>query len=331
MRRLIILVLVIATAYGGYWFYGRSALEDGIAQALRGAEGGRYDIAYSDWGVQGFPSRFDTTFEAPQIADRLSGFEWSAPWLRVFALSYRPNEVIAVLPEEQSLSLGGQPFTLFTNDMRASAKVGANTDLSFERATLEIQNPRLRAGDGSELAMAHLLAAARANPDTANGYDLYLDAQSIVLPQWLRDVLDPDATLPPLIRQLRLDSVATLNRALDRHAGDGAPVQLEALSITELGLMWGDISLSAIGDITAGENGVAEGSLTLSAANWRQALDMAVAAGLIEEGFATTYASMADQLDETPHLADTLTVTLSFRDGQSKLGPLAVGPAPRLY
>jgi len=331
IRWLTIIVAVLATLYGGYWLLGRSTLQGGIEAALADMSGSSAQIAYSDWGVRGFPSRFDTTFEDISITDAASGVAWSAPWFQVLALAYKPNEVIAVWPDSQELTLGDETIHILSNSMRASAQVRPSTALTFDRATVEIQNPRIRrASDGSELAMGHLLAAARAAPEAANTYDLYLDAQSIVLPEALRMALDPAGDMPVLIRQVRLDSVATLTKPLDRFASDAPEITLRALEIREMGLIWGDVSISAIGTVAAGFDGIAQGTITFSAANWRKALDMGVKAGLIGEGFDVTYANMAQELDETPHIPDTLTVTLRFEDGKTRLGPLPLGPAPRL-
>lgn len=331
MRWLIILTTSLAALYGGYWFFARGAVEDGISQALQEIETeGQVEISYSDWGTRGFPSRFDTTFADIRIFDPVSGARWEAPWFQAFALSYRPNELIALWPSEQVLTLGEQTYTLFTQSMRASAKVNANRALSFDNATLEVENPRFRSGDGAELAMARLLAAARVSPEIENGYDIFLDAQSIVLPNWLHQLIDPGADFPALIRHVRLDGTATLTAPLDRHVSTTGNVALQAVEIRELGGNWGDLSISAIGAVEADRTGLAQGSVTLSATNWRQSIRMATEAGFIEEGFDVTYTSMAEQLDETPHLPETLTVTVHFSDGKTRLGPLPIGAAPRL-
>ena len=332
MRWLTIIVAALAALYGGYWVYTRGAVEEGIATALAEAEaGGRVEISHAGWSTVGFPSRFDTTFEALRIEDRATGLVWQAPWFQVFALAYRPNEVIAVWPESQSLDVAGREITLTTERMRASARVRANAALSFQRATLEVDAPRLQGlADGADLAMARLLAAMRAAPDVANGYDVFAEAQSVGLPAAWREVLDPEGGLPPVIRQMRLDATARFDQPLDRFAGGAAPVGVESVSVREFGAHWGDMAVSVIGDVTADEAGRAAGSLTLSVTGWRRALKMASRAGLVDDGFEVTLATMGEALDETPQIAETLTVTLILDDGQARLGPLPMGPAPVL-
>ncbi|MDR9428887.1 MAG: DUF2125 domain-containing protein [Salibaculum sp.] len=332
MRWLTIIAAVLAALYGGYWVYTRGAVEDAITRALAEAEAtGRVAVGHAGWSIVGFPSRFDTTFDALRIEDPVTGLAWQAPWFQVFALAYRPNEVIAVWPETQTLEVAGRAMDLTTERMRASARVRPNTALSFDRATLEVDRPRLQGlADESDLTMARLLAAMRSVPEVANGYDLFLEAQSVVLPASWQALLDPEGTLPPSIRQLRMDATARFDQPLDRFAGGAGPVGIEALSVREFGAQWGDMALSVIGDVTADAAGRANGSLTLSVTGWRRALAMATRAGLVDEGFDVTLATMGEALDESPQIAETLTVTLTLEAGQARLGPLPMGPAPRL-
>lgn len=328
MRKLTILVAVLAVLYGGYWFVGRSQVENGLTFAISEIDAGDVTLTYDTLNTRGFPSRFDTTIETLVFEDPVSATKWEAPWLQIFALAYNPTEVIAVFPPEQSITVNGETFTLFSNDMRASGDVRANAALSFQQAVLTADNPRLRTQDGAEIAMASLRTAMRQSPGEDQSYDLFLDARSIVLPEAIRAAIDPDGTMPPMIRDIRLDGTLGLSDEIALNS-DAAP-QLDAATIKEFGIDWGDISLSAIGDVVADANGLAEGSITLSARNWEQALDLAVTAGAIAEGVDETYATMASTFNETPQIPDTLTVTLTFADGATRLGSLPIGPAPLL-
>jgi hypothetical protein len=58
----VILILVAASLWSGYWFFGASATQSAFANwfAERRAEGWAADMLNLE--VQGFPNRFDTTF-----------------------------------------------------------------------------------------------------------------------------------------------------------------------------------------------------------------------------------------------------------------------------
>lgn len=329
MRKLIVIAVVLATLYGGYWFVGRSQIQQVLTDTLQQVDAGPADLTYTSLKTRGFPSRFDTTITDLEFTDATTGAIWTAPFFQLFALSYAPNEVIAVFPPEQTLALNGTVFTLFTNDMRASGKVRPNAALAFQTATIEADNPRIRSQDGAELAMANLLAAMRLTPDTTQTYDVFLEARSIVLPEDIRRLVDPGNLQPPLIQSLRFDSDVTLNAPIELNAPD-TPHQIETLAITEFSVSWGEISLSAIGDVTPDANGEANGSLSVTMRNWEQALDLAISSGTVNADRRFLFVEIAKNLDETPHIDDTLTMTISVTDGVMRLGGINLGPAPLL-
>lgn len=330
MRKLIVLVVVAATLYGGYWFVGRSQIQDRLTEALVQVDAGDYDLSYGTLKTQGFPSRFDTTITDLEFSDPASRMTYFAPLFQLFALSYRPNEVIAVFPSEQTFAFDGEVFTLITNDMRASGKVRPNASLAFQTATIEADNPRIRTDDGAELAMASLLAAMRLSPGTTQTYDAFLEARSIVLPQDIRRMIDPQNLQPPIIQSLRFDSDVALSAPLELNGDAAMSAMIDTLSITEFALTWGDMSVSAIGDVTPDAQGVLNGSISISARNWQQALDLAVSTGAVNADRRFLVLEIANNMDETPHIPDTLTVTLNITDGNMMLGMMPLGVAPVL-
>ncbi len=330
MRKLIALVVVAATLYGGYWFVGRSQIQSKLSEALVDIDAGDYDLTYDTLHTKGFPSRFDTTITNLEFNDPLTATSWVAPIFQLFALSYRPNEVIAVFPNEQTLTVNGEVFTLLTNDMRASGKVRANATLAFQTATIEMDYPRIQTEEGAELAMASVLAAMRLTPETTQTYDLFLEARSIELPEDIRRIIDPQNLQPAIIQSLRFDSDIDLSTPIELNGANTDPIGLEAISIKEFALAWGEMSLSAIGDVTPDDSGLLNGSFSISARNWQQLLDLAVATGSIPEERRLLIVGMAANIDETPHVPDTLTATLTITDGQMALGPIPLGAAPLL-
>lgn len=330
MRKLILLALVLTTAYSAYWFVGRSQVESGLKAALAEIDAGEYEVNYSDLRTIGYPSRFDTTISDLEFSEPTSRFTWRAPFFQLFALSYRPNEVIAFFPPEQEFNFDGEVLSLITRDMRASGKVSASTALALRNVTLEADNPRLRTEEGAELAMASLIAAMRLQPETSQTYDLFLEARSIVLPEALRTLADPEGRLPPLLQNLRFEGDLNLTEPIELNNVEGKTAQIAALHVGELALSWGDIHLSAIGDLTPDAQGLLNGNITFSARNWSQLMNLMAEAGIVPEGRRMLFEAVITQIDETPHISDTLTVTITIDDGQMALGPLPLGPAPRL-
>ncbi|PVA05864.1 DUF2125 domain-containing protein [Thalassorhabdomicrobium marinisediminis] len=329
MRKLIALVVILATLYGGYWFIGRAQVQSRLTEALAQIDAGATEISYDDLSTRGFPSRFDTTITNLTVADPTAGVRWETPIFQLLALSYRPNNVRAHFPEEQVFTLDGERFTLLTEEMVARGQVSPSTTLPFQQAELELVNPRLRTEEGAEISLARLFAAMRLAPDTDQTYDAFFEARSLALPDYIRRLADPQNLQPPMIQSLRLDADIDLDAPIALNA-DVTMGRIETLSIRELALDWGEISLSAIGDLTPDEMGRINGSVTLAARNWSRIFDLLIAAGVVSGDSRELYTTILNGLDETPHIPDTLTATLAFDDGVMTLGPLPLGEAPRL-
>ena len=72
------------------------------------------------------------------------------------------------------------------------------------------------------------------------------------------------------------------------------------------------------------------GRITVKAKNWREILQIAVAAGWVPEGLAET---LEDGLGLRAGLSgspETLDAPLSFEKGRVSFGPIPLGTAPRL-
>lgn len=329
MRKLIGLALILALLYGGYWFVGKSQIQSRLSEALVQVDDGPMDVSYTSLNTRGFPSRFDTTFTDLVIDNPDAGVRWETPLFQLLALSYQPNNVRAYFPQEQVFIVDGERFTLFTEEMVARGQVSASASLAFQQAELELINPRLRTEEGAELALARFFAAMRVTPNTTQTYDVFFEARSIVLPEDIRRVLDPNNLQPAVIQSLRLDSDVGLTAPIELN-GAGDISSIDSLSVREFAFEWGEISLSAIGDLVPDAAGVVDGSITISARNWQQALDLAVATGAVADDRRQLFLGIINSLDETPHIPDTLTATLTIIEGEMMLGPLPLGAAPLL-
>lgn len=324
MRKLTLCVVIAALLYGGYWFVGRFQVEMRLTEALAQANDGPYTVRYDVLSTTGFPSRFDTTITEVSITDQRSGLGWSAAFFQIFALAYRPNEVIAIFAPEQIFTVQDTTFTLFTEDMRASGKVAPNTSLSFDTATFDLENPRIRAQTGDELAMARLFAAMRLAPETTQSYDLFVEAGSIVLPQDLRRRIDPTGSQPPVIGALRLDGRATLSAPLALIAPTDQTPQLIDLTLNEVSMTWGAVGLTAIGDMAPDAEGRLNGSITVTARNWQTLLQLAIANGAVKSEQRFLVTEILRNLDETPQIEETLTLTIGVSNGTARVGGFAL-------
>ncbi len=325
MRRLFIIVMVLAMVYGGYWFVGARTVEGGAQDALADLTTQGWDVKFSELGTRGFPSRFDTTISDLSLTTPDGLLTYQAPFLQAFALSYQPNKVIAAFPPRQTLTFAGQSVTLGSEGLRASAAVKANAGLSFDAATAEAKMLSL-ASDVAGVRTGKTLLALRAAA-IPNTYDSYLSVEKITLPDDFWQQMFPHGALPLSIDTLRLNATATLDQELNRITfTEGPPPVLTALKLTELVLNWGDLTIQAEGALDIDQNGIPAGKITVTATEWEDLLTGLTNVGLLEPGIADTYRNMGTLLAEG---SETLTVPLTFQNGFMSLGALPMGLAPR--
>lgn len=325
MRKLLIFVIALGVVYGGYWLIGSAAVERGAKAALAQVQADGWDLTYDSLVTRGFPSRFDTTLTNISLRDPGTGIGWQAPFFQLLALSYLPNRVIAIWPNDQTVIMPGQTLQVTSDRLRASVAVGANTALTLTKATAET-GPLTVVYFGWRAAIDKGLVALRQAAGD-NSYDVYADLTALTLPAALKSRLDPAADLPAALSVVRADTTLTLDRPLDRHLEKGPPPALQTLVVKDLNLTWGKLTFRASGQIVADAQGRAEGRLDIRADDWRGLIALAVNAGLIDPGVAPTVENMGTMITGG---ADMLDLPLTFSDGRMALGLLPLGAAPML-
>lgn len=329
MRALLLAILIVAALWSGYWFIGSRALERGVdqwfaAQTAQGITAERTDVA-----VMGFPNRFDLTVTEPRLADPRRGLSWKAPFVQVFAMTWKPWHLIAALPDRQTVGLPGQTVEVTSSRLRGSIVVTPGTDLTLERSTVEGDNIRLASDRGWAAAAARFLLATRRDAEDAASHEVFFEATSITPDQAFRMGLKPVSDLPELIDRARVDGRLAFSAPIDRFAAQTQP-RIQRIDLREAALQWGGLSLSAKGSIAAGPQGLAEGRIDLRVAPWRDLVPVLVAAGLVTPEVAPTVERAMELLAQQGADPDVLEVPLVLGQGRMALGPIPLGPAPRM-
>ena len=323
MRKLTFLVLILGALYSGYWFFGARSVEQGALQVIDDARQQGWGISYDDLQTAGFPSRFDTTVTDLTLTAADGSWSWQAPFLQIFALSYQPNKVIAAFPPDHSLRVGDQVLQLATDGLRASAAVKANTNLTFDAATAEVAETMVASDFGWTAALQSALIAARAS-EGENSYDIYVEAKRLTLPANLIAAMDPRGQLDETVDHIVLDSQVTLDQPLDRYAIN--PLA-QSVVLNRFAIGWGNIALTAAGSLEVDALGVPEGRITIRTDQWREIIDLLTQAEVIQSGVAPTITNMASAMVQD---GQTLELPISFQNGFMAVGPVPIGPAPRL-
>ena len=325
MRALVMLVLLVAGLWSGWWFYGahqtRQAFEGWLAE--RAAMG---EVAEAGIAVRGFPSRFDTTLSNVRIG--FGGWLWEADLFQTLMLAYAPNRAVAVWPGPQRLTdPSGNETVLEGSEARASVRVGVDPALPVTSVTLVARDVAVD-GEGWDALLGELRIAARAGEGIGaalgedSQYQLGILFDGLVLP----DSATAGGALPPVLDVLRIDATLDFDGPVALIAE--SPAELQRITISEITLDWGGVGLTADGGVLrVDRDGYLNGSLPLELRGYSLIVEALGALGFLPErqaGLALAGLSLLAGDD------DGIAVPLSFEGGETRLGPLPLGPAPRL-
>ncbi len=329
MRALLVAVLVAALLWAGYWVVG-SRLMDRSVEAWFAAPPPGLTATRSDVSVSGFPNRFDLTVTDPALADTADGWAWRAPFAQVFMMTWKPWHLIAALPQQQDFDTPFGPFQLTSTKLQGSLVLVPGSALSLDRTVLSGEGLALSGADGWQVSATKATFATRLMPDDAKAHEIGFDATTLSPDAGFRMALAGASGLPEQIDELRLDAVASFTAPLDRFAAETRP-RLAGLSVKQGLLRWGAMVISASGSITPAADGTAEGRIDLRVENWRNLVPVLVASGLVTAEVSPTVTRAMELLAEQGADPNILDVPLAFQSGRMSLGPLPLGPSPRLF
>lgn len=325
MRVLLWVTGLLAVLYAGYWFVGQRAMTSAAEGFFANATANGLRAGHEGISVTGFPSRFDLTVTTPDLADTRSGIGWQAPFVQIFTLSYKPWHVIAAFAPSQIIDSPAQQITVKNAKLQASVIVTPGTALALDRITVVGDQVQVASSLGWVLAADTLRLATRIDLTRANTHDIGVEVIRLS-PDPALAALMPN--LPPVIDLARLDAFASFSAPIDRHMRDTRP-RLDGFSIRSAAFNWGDLQASAKGDVIV-INGMPEGRIDLSVRGWRDLVTLGVNTGAISPEVAPTALTLMEAYAKASGDPELLEMPLVFAAGRMSLGPLPLGPAPRL-
>lgn len=335
MRKLLFLMIAATALWSGYWFVGSNAVREGVVSFF--ADAARQGLEAENAGVRvaGFPNRFDLTIDEPRLADPVSGSGWQAPFVQVFAMTWKPWHIIAALPPEQVVTLPDQRVTAGSEGLMASLRAKPSSDLPLAEVRVAGTRLDLASDLGWTLGLGEFTLGLRADAALGDaGYELGFDLAPMTPdPGFLAAVKAvriqdlPPSDLPEVIEALWGSIYLTFSAPLDRHAGEMRPY-LRRVEINQFNLTWGVLGASASGVVEADANGYAAGRVTVDVTNWDRLPALLVAAGVVKPEVAPTIArGMQALAAQSPDLK-VLSLSLVLEDGRMSFGPFPLGPAP---
>ncbi|WP_333816975.1 DUF2125 domain-containing protein [Tabrizicola sp.] len=342
MRKLLFLMVALLALWSGYWFVGSKAVRDGVNNWFADAAAQGLVAEKTAVTVAGYPNRFDLTVEGLHLADPTAGIGWTAPFVQVFAMTWKPWHIIAAFPPESQLALPDQVVTVGSEGLRASFRAKPALDLPLAAVILETNHLTASSTAGWTVGAGRSVASISADEDlpgagdAPNTYVLSLDAAEVtpdagftarVNAVAIPDLPPPD--LPDVVESLSGSVFLTLSAPLDRHAGEKKPY-LTRLEVNRFTFAWGKLAATAKGQIEADDQGFAAGEIRFEITNWDRVPSLLVAAGLVKPEMAPTIARGMQALAGQSPDATVLPLTVKLAEGWMSFGPFPLGPAPRM-
>lgn len=329
MRRLIILILVLATGWSAYWYVGKSAKYAAITLWLDERRAAGWVADHKDFRVVGFPNRFDSQFTALKLGAPRSGLLWEADAFQILALSYKPNHIIAAFSPRQFLTIPGDKIEITSTEMLASVVFQPDTNLAVQRLSLETKALDLNAESGWRSGAEILSLATRmAQSGAPNAHDIAFDATALRPTEEIRRLLNPEGDLPALIDKASANLELQFDAPWDRVALESGAPFLQAFLARDITVVWGDLRFEVSGQFDVSASGAPIGELDFKVKNWRRVLAVLINAGAIPEEMASTISTTLELLTSASPTPGDLNLPLSFRDAKMFLGPIPIGSAP---
>ncbi|MEN8891342.1 DUF2125 domain-containing protein [Planktotalea arctica] len=327
MKRLLFVIITAAALYAGYWFFGANGATAGFERWFEERRSEGWVAEYTSIETRGFPSRFDTTINDISLADPDTGVAYAAPFLQIFALSYKPQHLIAVWPNTQSIASPFGKAAITSSDMRASLIVTKSASLALEKANFVAEDISAAVDASAAYGATRMLVAVERVETTTSTYHFGLEARDVALPQ-PKGVRLEAGLLPETLEHARGDVTVRFDKPWDVSALQAARPQPTRVEVKLIEAKWGQLDLRLAGAFDVDSAGRASGEVTIKAQNWRDILALGVASGAVPQQLQRPMEQGLSLLSGLSGNRNTLDLPLTLDRGQMKLGPIPIGPAP---
>ncbi|WP_371038208.1 DUF2125 domain-containing protein [Rhodosalinus sp. FB01] len=322
MKRILIVVLIVALAVPGWWFVAAASLERSQESWLaeRREDGWQADAEVE---VSGFPSGYKITYRDIVLADPETGLSWQAPLFTIERPLDTGRRLTAGWPETQRFVTPEGGVAMESDGMRAELALGPAPEEVLDRLALAAETLRVAPRGTGAWAVARLDASAERSKAPAEAYAVDIRAAGIAPPRPIRG-------LPDTLEAVSMTADLTFDRPWSMAAIEEARPQPRRIDIARAEARWGELELLAAGRLAVDADGVPSGRLEVKARNWREILAMGRQSGALPDGLSRRIEDGLGLLAQISGNRETLDVPLNFENGRVALGPIPLGPAPRL-
>jgi hypothetical protein len=322
------IALLVIVGWTVMWLWVRGEARTRMDAAVADLRGAGYDISWKDRGVGGYPFRISVNLTDARVREP-SGWALEAPRLEAEAFLHAPGHWMLAAPEGLTFvrPVGG-PVAVRGEMIRASLK-----DLDKRPPSFSLQ--------GTKLSFQPTAGAQPFGLETADLVEFHLrpgpDDEGLVA----AEVKNGKARLSGLFGRIAGDkpvSITWNSRVTRMSAFQGAdwPSAVRSWSdaggqmrVVNGGVTAGDALLGTnSGALNVGMDGRLRGMLDVTLKQAPMALGAMRQTGVIQPEAADAAAAVAEARQGQGEVARA---TINFQAGQTTLGPVAVGPAPKVY
>lgn len=323
-----ILALIVALAWSGLWVWARSRTVNGLDAAAESLRAAGYEVAWKSRTVDGYPFRLNVVLNEASLREP-SGWGVSTPRLEAESFLHglghwvmaTPDGLAVARPKGGVVEVTGEVIRASLNhlDQRPPSLSVEAVKLAFAPAP----GARPFALTSADKVEMHL----RAGPDDQGAFLLRVDGGKADAAGVLGRVAG-DAPVA-LIWESTLSRMSAFEgrgwaAAAAAWSGKGGTITLR-----QAGLTAGDALLGVkSGSLSAGGDGRLRGELSIELRKAALGLDAMAASGLIPPEAANAAAAVVEARQGAGGAASA---DLVFQAGRTTLGPVALGPAPRLF
>ncbi|WP_299624809.1 DUF2125 domain-containing protein [uncultured Tateyamaria sp.] len=329
MRKLTGIVIVMALIWVGWWVIASNSLRGGIAAWLdaRVSEGWQADVTAIEAG--GFPLSLQTGLVDLALADPEAGLAIQTERLDIAAPAWWPGDVTVTLNDRPILlasPLGRNTLTMQNSVIEMNLHPGSALELEALGWT---SGPWALADPGGPLIAADDLTLTMTQTDGPT-YDLVARATSFEPGDGPRRALRLPDGFARRFDSLQVMAAVTFDTPWDRTALDTRRPQPRQITLHRAEAKWGDLQLNFAADLKVDTAGLANGTLSLQAQNWRSMLDLAETSGALPRGVRGQAEGILQALAGASGNAETLDVTLAVKNGVLALGFIPIARLPPL-
>lgn len=322
------IAVAVALAWSAAWLWAKGQAQSQLDQAVADLGRAGYQLSWKERQIGGYPFRLDVTLTEARVREP-SGWGLEAPSLEAEAYLHAPGHWMIAAPQGLTfVRPEGGPVTVTGKVIHASLFDLAKQPPSFDFQGLDLA---FQAGPG---AQPFFLSTAdkvefhlRAGPDDEGGVFLTVDKGKARLSGLFARIAGEkpvsiawNATLSKMSAFAGPDWASAV-----RHWSDaGGEMRLRQAGVTA-----GDALIGAnSGSLTVGRDGRARGVMDVTLRQAPRALGEMGQTGVIAPEVAQAASDVA-QAREGPDR--TARAQITFQAGRTTLGPVAIGPAPKVY